>query len=737
MIFRSIILLLIFPINLIVAQDNNSFWIQLEGPEAGWANSITAVNDDSLYAVLNYLYISDDNGETWNKTDRKWSIYSFITTNGDYYLVSSDTNKRTHYINKSTDKGITWKRFPYIDTLMYIQKIIVHDEKFVFALGDKHTTSDEEKILGLNDYKNIYYTYNEGKTWLPYFDSLYYLEGVLYDFTVNENGEVALSFRPDARKYDDPDYFIKFDQKRNIILKEPMDYAPTSLKYFGNGKYIGSSGSIYISEDGGKNWERKRINENVRFIYDFIYKDNEFYLSTNDMFYYSSDNGDTWEKRSDDFDYDEENPYEKIAESYILTMDSLAYLYLAPKRGGIYRSTNKGISWEKKMNGIHSVDCLEIVSDEKGDVYEASYSGLFKSTDHGLSWRYLGYLGINSSTIALKKPGMVFVGTYGQGILRSLDYGNTWEYVGTKTTIFDIEISKNGNIFASSGSMIWQSSDNGNTWIKHKVRINDFTIVDRDIGINNEGHIFTGSMCLDVARSTDNGTSWELVYESDFSPLDIVRNIVFNPYSEIGFVLGDDNDLKTTDNGRTWEEYRDYQFGYYSKTHTGCTIDSLGNFYIHLYSSNRNLQKILKLDPNGNTIDTLEIYYPRDIQTLAISPDGYLYVCVSWGLFRSRERIFDSTIGVQEKNANVTSLSNPIPNPTTSETNISFDLPESCRIQIRICDVLGNTISIIKKYYSQGRHTEIFNFDSYPSGIYFISLYGNGEVVTEKVEVVK
>jgi hypothetical protein len=82
-------------------------------------------------------------------------------------------------------------------------------------------------------------------------------------------------------------------------------------------------------------------------------------------------------------------------------------------------------------------------------------------------------------------------------------------------------------------------------------------------------------------------------------------------------------------------------------------------------------------------------------------------------------------------------LSPPIPNPTTSETNISFELLESSKIQIRISDVLGNIISIINKYYSQGRHTEIFNFEGLSSGVYLISLSAFGEVVTEKVEVVK
>ena len=80
----------------------------------------------------------------------------------------------------------------------------------------------------------------------------------------------------------------------------------------------------------------------------------------------------------------------------------------------------------------------------------------------------------------------------------------------------------------------------------------------------------------------------------------------------------------------------------------------------------------------------------------------------------------------------------PTPNPTTNVTRISFTLPYPSKVQLRICDVLGNTISTLSnKYYQEGKHTELYNFDYILSGAYYLSLSACGEVITKQMQILR
>lgn len=83
-------------------------------------------------------------------------------------------------------------------------------------------------------------------------------------------------------------------------------------------------------------------------------------------------------------------------------------------------------------------------------------------------------------------------------------------------------------------------------------------------------------------------------------------------------------------------------------------------------------------------------------------------------------------------------LKQNFPNPFNPTTTISFDLPESGFVTLKIYDVLGNVITtLLKENLSAGKYS--FNFDAskYSSGIYFYTLSSGKSSVTKKMLLMK
>lgn len=85
------------------------------------------------------------------------------------------------------------------------------------------------------------------------------------------------------------------------------------------------------------------------------------------------------------------------------------------------------------------------------------------------------------------------------------------------------------------------------------------------------------------------------------------------------------------------------------------------------------------------------------------------------------------------------SISQNYPNPFNPSTQIKFTVAKSSHIEIKIYDILGNTTAVIvNENLKTGEYRSDFNAAGLASGIYFYSLFANGEKIsTRKMIVVK
>lgn len=175
--------------------------------------------------------------------------------------------------------------------------------------------------------------------------------------------------------------------------------------------------------------------------------------------------------------------------------------------GGIWKSTNRGSSWQMKFTTSQVLSVSSIVQDTRpgnedtwyaatGEVRGNSASetgaffagaGIYKSTDNGETWNLLPKNGddvtfwdhpldyVSKISINLQ-TGSLFIASNGYGILRSDDGGISGNTVlGGSNRYCEVDIESNGTIVAalsensSNSSLpskvgVWKSTDNGVNW---------------------------------------------------------------------------------------------------------------------------------------------------------------------------------------------------------------------------------------------------------------------------------
>lgn len=104
-------------------------------------------------------------------------------------------------------------------------------------------------------------------------------------------------------------------------------------------------------------------------------------------------------------------------------------LLIAGTSAGVYRSKNKGSSWESSMIGMGELPVNRFTI-SAGRLFAATDNGVYYSDDGGGSWM-LPSRGFQHRVLSLAADeGIALAGTDGNGLFRSTDSGETWQLIG-------------------------------------------------------------------------------------------------------------------------------------------------------------------------------------------------------------------------------------------------------------------------------------------------------------------
>jgi len=345
--------------------------------------------------------------------------------------------------------------------------------------------------------------------------------------------------------------------------------------------FLATEEGLIKSVDNGENWNRispetTKIRSLAKDSSGYLYA-GENYSSDNFFILKSTDEGNTWSRMN-------LNIWPDVRQFFIPYQDTI---YLCTWGDGIYKSTDRGASWELKNNGITHLNIRVMCLLSNGDLLIGTYEGgVYRSIDGANFWTQSNTgippygTNIDARDFCEFAPGNILVGSQ-DGIYYSSNYGNTWVprnngYSGARAN--KIIKGKNGIIYAGSyvSRGVYYTSDNGNNWAHLGLGNAIYTL---DFDINQQLCIGTSSDGL--YRLNFGDTSWTQIYNRGYAHVEVNKLALTNNATIIAAT-----DLwgiqRSNNEGQTWNRanYAGGEVYAIESINDSCIIVGSGDIYV-------------------------------------------------------------------------------------------------------------------------------------------------------------
>lgn len=243
----------------------------------------------------------------------------------------------------------------------------------------------------------------------------------------------------------------------------------------------------------------------------------------------------------------------------------LGTLFAGTERAGVWKSTDWGIHWEQRSDGIVPTRIFALSQSPIGNntLYAATNAGLYVSRDDGASWE--GVTGLAASVRILDVltdpvfPGVAYVATDNAQIHKTIDDGLSFQSISTGLPgdpVLALEAAPFGNLYAvTNKGELYVSSDEGDEWFPTGNEIAE-PVLSLATDPTNPFITYVGTNGGGVYRSITNGLTWEPVNAGLDIPF--VFTLAVDPTSGDVLYAGSVNTVyKSTDGGDNWNTVSD------------------------------------------------------------------------------------------------------------------------------------------------------------------------------------
>ncbi|RPI18232.1 MAG: T9SS C-terminal target domain-containing protein [Ignavibacteriae bacterium] len=379
-------------------------------------------------------------------------------------------------------------------------------------------------------------------------------------------------------------------------------------------------------------------------------------------------------------------------------------VWAAASGQNMFRTTNSGQTWENKglnipdPQGVHT----NVFAIDQNTALFATYAGsptrvayVYKTTNAGANWSLVFTQGSNALITAIWiKPNLqgFMCGWHVGGrwsLWRTSNGGNNWDSTGLYIPESNASYWTFENAMQYMGSNIWfgvrgkgiyYSSNDGNSWTLQDLTSGGFPYP-AGLWFDDAQNGFSSGN-LNIIKTTNGGTNWTVTPGSSGS--EVIRGI--------------------TGSGSQWWYVREFTpYIYY-------TSNSGANWVLQFTSPSNGGYKHITKARDGNTL-------------WAVNITGRV----------SKSTIMTSINPVNGEVPTSFSLSQNYPNPFNPETKIKYQIPKNALVSLVIYDETGKEIrKLVNETQHAGTYETSFNASNLASGIYFYSLFADGNKIDGK-----
>jgi Secretion system C-terminal sorting domain len=527
-----------------------------------------------------------------------------------------------------------------------------------------------------------------------------------------------------------------------------------SIAFLDSVTFAGTSKGAFRSTDDGTTWTQLPL---VRAdIWAFASSDTNLFAGTDSGLYISSDSGKDWHQTAlKDSDVD-------------AILVGGTDIYAGAYGGGIYRSTDKGITWNQIDSGLSSALVNSLVYSGTRLIAGTVGGGIFISSDAGDSWTASNTGFTNGEVYAVLPLKEKLLAGTSLGVFLSGDQGAIWTSIGlTNDTVFALAIH-DSNLYAGTSRGAFVSSDSGTNWHSTGLtasNVESFAFSDTDL--------FASSYGEGIFRSTDKGITWARV-DTGLATLYVRAVVVFDTILFAGTgtsVLGGGVYI-STNNGASWTQtsmgnypvyslfifgtdiYAGTSVGIYLSSDTGKTwipiatpsssppgFSPVSCFYRYgpnLFAATRGDGIFLSSDGGTDWSDIGDGLTNHVIRSVSVLDSDIFAGTVGGGVWR--RPLSEMVTGIQHSPSIPARfvLYQNYPNPFNPSTTIRYQLSMNSFVTLKIYDVLGREVRrLIGERQPAGMHTLTFDAANLPSGVYFYRLSAGSFMQTKKLVLLK